>query len=188
MAIQHLQKKKQSLKHLKKQQDDLNKQITALQAEIIKLDPSANPEKAKLVAVQKLSAENFSHYINLQGKVDAQNIAYVTPRGQGGQVKAMYVKEGDYVKKGQLLLKLDDVLIQQQINQAQTQLKYAQDIYNRRNNLWKENIGTEVDLTTAKNNVDQAQHQVRFIAATGRLYKCICRYDRCCRPGYDSCW
>src|SRR5438045_1666052 len=63
--------KKAKLEALKKQQDDLTKQISTLQAEIIKLDPSANPEKAKLVAVQKLSTENFSHYINLQGKVDA---------------------------------------------------------------------------------------------------------------------
>lgn len=158
-----LAEKKTKLEELKKQQDALTRQISDLQAEIIKLDPSANPEKAKLVAVQKLSAEDFTHYINLQGKVDAQNIAYVTPRGQGGQVKAVYVKEGDYVKKGQLLLKLDDVLIKQQINQAQTQLNYAKDIYQRRSNLWKENIGTEVDLTTAKNNVDQAQHQVDLL-------------------------
>ena len=70
-----LAEKKAKLEELKKQQDALTKQITDLQAEIIKLDPSANPEKAKLVAVQKLSADNFSHYINLQGKVDAQNIA-----------------------------------------------------------------------------------------------------------------
>ena len=155
-----LTEKKAKLEQLKKQQDDLNSQIISLQAEIIKLDPSANPEKAKLVAVEKLSSVNFEHYINLQGKVDAQNIAYVTPRGQGGQVKEVLVKEGDHVSKGQLLLKLDDALAKKAVDQAQTQLKYAKDLYNRRNNLWKENIGTEVDLTTAKNNVDQAQHQL----------------------------
>ncbi len=155
--------KKAKLEQLKKQQEDITKQVASLQAEIIKLDPSANPEKAKLVAVKKISTEDFQHYINLQGKIDAENIAYVTPRNQGGQVKALYVKQGDYVKKGQLLLKLDDAIYQTQLNQAQTQLKYAQDIYQRRNNLWKENIGTEVELTTAKNNVDQAQHQVDLI-------------------------
>lgn len=155
-----LTQKKAKLEQLKKQQDDVAKQITTLQAEIIKLDPSANPEKAKLVAVQQLSSANFSHYINLQGKVDAENIAYVTPRGQGGQVKAVYVKEGDNVRKGQLLLKLDDVLLRSQLNDAQTQLKYATDLYQRRNNLWKENIGTEVELTTAKNTVDQAQARI----------------------------
>ena len=154
-----LAQKKAKLEQLKKQQDDLTKQIVSLQAEIIKQDPSANPEKAKLVAVEKLSTDNFQHYIDLQGKVDAQNIAYVTSRNpQPAQVRAVYIKEGDYVKKGQLLLKLDDALAKKAVDQAQTKLKFDQDIYNRRNNLWKENIGTEVELTTAKNAVDADQH------------------------------
>src|ERR1044072_2979965 len=80
-----LAEKKAKLEQLKKQQDDLTKQIASLQAEIIKQDPSASPEKANLVAVQQLSEQDFSHYINLQGSVNAENIAYVTPRGQGGQ-------------------------------------------------------------------------------------------------------
>ena len=102
-----LAQKKAKLEQLKKQQDDLNKQITDLQAEIIKHDPSANPEKAKLVAVQKLSTEIFSHYIDLQGKVDAQNIAYVTSRSpQPAQVKAVYVKEGRLCKERPIVIKL----------------------------------------------------------------------------------
>jgi RND family efflux transporter MFP subunit len=148
---------------LKKEQQDLSSQIAALQADIVKLDPSASTEKAKLVSVEKLSTVDFSHYINLQGRVDAVDISYVMPRGQGGQVKAVYVKQGDYVKKGQLLLKLDDAIIRTQIDQAKTQLNFAKDIYNRRNNLWKENIGTQVDLISAKNNVDQAQHQIDLL-------------------------
>ena len=155
-----LSKKKAKLEDLKAQQAKLTDQITALQAEIIKADPSANPEKAKLVSVQKVSAEDFKHYIDLQGTVESQNIAYVTPRGQAGQVKAVYVQQGDYVKKGQVLLKLDDALLKTQLDDAETQLKYAQDIYNRRNNLWKQNIGTEVELKTAKNTVDQAQARI----------------------------
>src|SRR6478609_7894425 len=149
--------KKTKLADLKKQQVDLGNQITALQAEIVKQDSSAAPEKAELVAVTKLNEENFNHYIDLQARVDADNIAYVTSRGVPGQVKAVYVK------KGELLLKLDDAIIKQQLQQAQTQLGFAQDIYNRRNNLWKEGIGTEVDFISAKNNVDQAQKQVDII-------------------------
>ena len=158
-----LAEKKAKLETLKKQQESLNKQVTALEQEIIKIDPSAKPEKAKLVAVTKLLPQNFNHYIDLQGKIDADNVSYVTARGTPGLVKAIYVKEGDYVKKGQLLLRLDDGLIKRQLEQAQTQLDFAKDIYNRKNNLWKENIGTEVDLLSAKNNVDQAQKQIDIL-------------------------
>jgi membrane fusion protein, multidrug efflux system len=155
--------KKAKLEALKKQQKDLNDQIAALEKEIITLDPSAKPEKAKLVAVTKLEPQNFNHYIDLQGKVDADNVSYVTSRGTPSLVKAVYVKEGDYVKKGQLLLKLDDELIKRQLEQAQTQLDFAKDIYTRKSNLWKENIGTEVDVISSKNNVDQAQRQVDIL-------------------------
>ena len=155
--------KKAKLESLKKQQQDLTKQIAALEQEIVKIDPSAKAEKAKLVAVTPLQPQSFNHFIDLQGKIDADNISYVTSRGTPGLVRGIYVKQGDYVKKGQLLVKLDDALIKRQLEQAQTQLDFANNLYNRKNNLWKENIGTEVDVLTAKNNVDQAQRQIDIL-------------------------
>ncbi|MEP6512329.1 MAG: efflux RND transporter periplasmic adaptor subunit [Parafilimonas sp.] len=155
--------KQAKLEELKKQQQKLSEEIVSLQQEIIKLDPSLKPEKAKLVAITPVALQNFAHYIDLQGKIDADDVAYVTARNGGGQVKAVYVKQGQSVGKGQLLLKLDDAVIKTQIEQAKTQLSFAQNLYNRRNNLWKENIGTEVELISAKNNVDQAQHQLNLL-------------------------
>jgi RND family efflux transporter MFP subunit len=155
-----LKAKKEELTKLKDEQSKLNKDISKLESEIAKLDPNSVPEKPKLVTLDTVSNTPFSHYIELQGRVDAENIAYVTPRGGGGQVKAVYVKKGERVNKGQLLLKLDDAVAHKQIAQLQTQLDYAQNLYERRNNLWKQNIGTEVELITAKNNVDQVQRQI----------------------------
>ncbi|MBI1343238.1 MAG: efflux RND transporter periplasmic adaptor subunit [Terrimonas sp.] len=158
-----LSDKKAKLEQLKKQHDELNQQITNLQEEINRLDPLAATGNARLVTVSPLSTQEFNHFIELQGKVDAEDIAYVTPRGgamQAGQVKAIYVKEGSYVKKGQLLLKLDDGLIRKQIEGIQTQLNFAKDIYQRQQNLWKENIGTEVQLLTAKTNVESLEKQL----------------------------
>lgn len=153
--------KKVQLEKLKKQQDDINKQVNTLQAEIAKLDTAAaKQERAKLVQVTTLSAGSFVHYIDLQGKIDAVNIAYVTPRGQGGMVKAIYVKQGDNVKKGQLLMRLDDGLAAKQLEQLQTQLAYLKDIYQRQQNLWNQHIGTEVQLLTAKSNVDNMERQI----------------------------
>src|SRR5690606_8415516 len=102
--------KKAQLEKMKTEQKALNDKIAALEEEIIKLDPSQKKENAKLVAISPLQTGSFTHYIDLQGRIDATNIAYVAPRGQGGLVKAVYVKQGDYVKKGQLLLKLDDAM------------------------------------------------------------------------------
>jgi RND family efflux transporter MFP subunit len=156
--------KKQELEKLKSQQQSLNEQIMQLEAEIAKADPAfASAQNAKLVSLTALVPENFVHYIELQGRIDAQNVAYVTPRGGPGQVKAIYVKQGDIVKKGQLLLKLDDGLIRKQLDQLETQLAYAKDLYQRQQNLWNQNIGTEVQLLNAKNNVTQLEKQMATI-------------------------
>jgi membrane fusion protein (multidrug efflux system) len=157
---------------LTEKKDQLEKMKTdekTLQAEISKLDTSsANAQKAKLVTVQTIKAADFNHYIKFQGKVDAENISYITPRGGPGQVKALYVKQGDHVKQGQLLLKLDDAITRQSYAAAQqnletikTQLSYAQNIYQRQQNLWSQNIGTEVQVITDKNNVATLQEQLK---------------------------
>jgi membrane fusion protein (multidrug efflux system) len=156
-----LAEKKAKLEELKKQQTDLEKNIVALEAEILKIDPSSKTEKVKLVSVTPIEASVFTHYINLQGSVDAENISYVAPRnGQGGLVKAIYIKKGDFVKKGQLVLKLDDAIYLKSLKQLETQLSYAQDLYNRQKNLWDQQIGTELQLIQAKQNVELIENQI----------------------------
>lgn len=156
--------KKEELAKLRQDQEALGKQITTLEAEIAKLDPSSvKAEKPKLVGITPLAPTPFTHYVDLQGKVDADNISYVAPRGGPGLVKAVYVKKGDAVKKGQLLLKLDDAIQKQNIASAQTQLSFAKDLYQRRKNLWDQKIGAEVDLIAAKNNVDQLENQIKLL-------------------------
>ncbi|HCL84562.1 MAG TPA: efflux transporter periplasmic adaptor subunit, partial [Chitinophagaceae bacterium] len=158
-------KKKAELQSLKDQQAAIASKIQKAEEELSKIDSSSvKKEKTKLVAFQAVIPTDFTHYIELQGKIDALNISFVTPRnGTGGQVKEIYVKKGDMVKKGQLLLKLDDALLQQQLTTAQQQLAYAKNLYERRKNLWAQQIGSEVELVTAKNQVDQAQLQVDLV-------------------------
>lgn len=155
--------KKARLDSLKQQQDKLGKEISALQTDIDKQDTSAAAkEKAKLVALTTLAPTSFTHYIDLQGNVDAVNTSWISPRGTGGVVTNLYVKQGDHVRQGQLLAKLDDAIQRSQLASDQTQLAYAKDLYQRRKNLWDEKIGTEVDLVNAKNSVDQAEAKLKI--------------------------
>ena len=165
----YLSKRKEKLEKLKKEQAQTTAEIKKLELEISKLDTAnAKVEKAKLVALDTVQNENFTHYIDLQGRVDAKNISYVSPRGPGGQVRAIYVKEGQFVKKGQLLLKLDDVIIRQNVVAARqglaairNQLELARSVYERTKNLWDQHIGTEVQLLQAKTNVDVLENQLK---------------------------
>jgi membrane fusion protein (multidrug efflux system) len=154
--------KKAELQKLKAEAETLNKKIADLEKEVGASD-TTSVMRVKLVTAEPLEQQSFKHYIDLQGTVTTDNQNYVTPRGMGGQVEAVYVKDGDYVKKGQLVMKLDDGGLVQQIEQAKIQLSYLQDIYNRRKNLWDQKIGTEVELITAKNNVANQQKQIDLL-------------------------
>jgi RND family efflux transporter MFP subunit len=164
-----LNDQKSKLEKLKKQQADLNAEIKKLQADISKVDTAnGNAEKGKLVVLDTVRVENFTHYIDLQGKVDAENTSYISPRGMGGQVRAVYVKQGQVVRKGQLLLKLDDAIVRQNVAAAKqgmeatkAQLALAKSVYERYKNLWDQNIGSEVQLMQYKTNVDALQANLR---------------------------
>ncbi|MCX6207321.1 MAG: efflux RND transporter periplasmic adaptor subunit [Bacteroidetes bacterium] len=163
-----LKEKKDKLEVLKKDQAKLNTAIAKLELEIIAADPASKIDNAKLVATSVITPSNFEHYIDLQGKVDAVNISYITPRGGGGQVRELYIKKGDMVSKGQLILKLDDAIVKQSLVAAEqgiqsikTQLAFAKNLYQKQQNLWAQNIGTEIQLITSKNNVESLENQLK---------------------------
>lgn len=158
-----LNDKKVELQKLKDQQAEISGNIEKLEKEITTLDPTVIPAKPKLVATTTVKKENFEHFIDLQGVITTENIYYVSPRGMGGQVRQIYVQQGQPVRKGQLVVKLDDALIRQQIEQANIQLDYLKDIYQRRKNLWDQNIGTEVELVTARNSVTAQEKQIGLL-------------------------
>jgi RND family efflux transporter, MFP subunit len=161
--------KKVELEKLKVQKNSTEEKIKSLESEIAKLDTSAvSSDKIKLVSTIPVSVENFKHYIDLQSKVDAENVSYVSPRGMGGQVRQVFVKKGDHVNKGQLLLKLDDAVarqnvaaVRQSMSVVETQLAMAKTIYARQKNLWDQNIGTEVQLLQSKSNVEGLENQLK---------------------------
>lgn len=164
--------KKAQLEKLKTEQVTLATKIKTLEEEISKLDTAAGKtEKAKLIAVLPVVTEDFSHYIDLQGKIDADDISYVAPpNGQGGVVTDLYVKQGQNVKKGQLLLKLDDKVLRQQVKIYETQLALAKELYNRTKNLWDQNIGSEVQLLQAKVQVEALEKQIATANEQIKLY------------------
>ena len=163
--------KKAELQKLKNSKSKTEEDIRKIQDELAKLDTTtANATKVKLVSVTVVSTQNFKHFIDLPGKVDAENISYISPRMGPAQVKAVYVIQGQNVKKGQLLLKLDDAIIRQQVvaikqqmEGIKTQLAFAKNIYQRQKNLWDEGIGTEVQLITAKTNVESLENQLKSV-------------------------
>lgn len=149
------------LEQLKAELNQLNDKIAKKEAEIVELDPS-RAQAPKLVTTVEIAPEGFQHFIDLQGQVSSTNVSYVAPRnGAGGYVKQLYIKAGDQVKKGQLLMKLDDQVLRQSIETLKTQLSLAKNVYERTQKLWDQGIGSELQFMNAKTNVETLESQIK---------------------------
>ncbi|MDD2529046.1 MAG: efflux RND transporter periplasmic adaptor subunit [Lentimicrobiaceae bacterium] len=147
--------KKAQLADLKKQRDELNMQIQSLEQELGGSDSLAN-KKMTTVAITEAEKSSFDHYIEVQGKVDGEDNIAVSAQTPG-LITAVLVKEGDAVKKGEVMALTDNSVLQQQIENVKTQLNFATNLYNKQKALWDQEIGSEVQYLTAKNNKESLE-------------------------------
>lgn len=95
----------------------------------------------------------FDHYIELQGSVDTKQNITIMPE-MSGLLTQVYVKEGQKVVAGQILAKIDDGGLSQQIQQMQVQEQLAKTTFERQKRLWDQNIGSEIQFLQAKANYE----------------------------------
>ncbi len=161
---------KAKLEALTKQRDELNAQIEKLETELAKSDTSAVKVDVVEASVESVVAKPFNHYVEVQGKLDGAENLYATAQTPG-IVKSVLAKEGDAVKKGQVLAYLDDGVLQQSLTQMKSQLVFVTDIYNRQKALWDQKIGSEVQYLSAKNNKESLENQIKTIEEQVDMYR-----------------
>jgi RND family efflux transporter MFP subunit len=146
------------LDELKKQQAAITTEIRALEAELAK-EGKGNEVKSRDVAVTEVAVAKFTHYIEIQGKVDADENVTVTAKMPGTMVRINAVA-GQEVKAGQILAELDKEAIVKGIDELKQQLTFVTDVYNRQQNLWNQKIGSEIQFLTAKNNKEALEKKL----------------------------
>lgn len=154
------------LAKLKTEQADLSVKISKLQAEV----GTTDSVKSTLVNVQEVKATQFTNYVQLQGRIDAQDNVIAYPQASG-TITAINVKAGQHVSKGQVLAQLDNRVLIQNIAQAQAQATLAQTVYQRQKNLWDQKIGTEVQFLQAKSNFEASEKQVSSLKQQSDMYR-----------------
>jgi len=160
--------KQQQLAKLKAERDKLNEQIARLESTLDSTKTTA--QKTVAVSLSTLQPRLFKNYIEVQGKVDAEKNVTVTAEVPA-VITAINVQTGQHVSAGQTLAQLDSKVIDQQIAQLQNQLAYTKNIYDRQQNLWDQNIGTKVQLLTAKNNYENVQKQIEVQQSQLAMYR-----------------
>jgi membrane fusion protein (multidrug efflux system) len=141
--------KKAELETLKKQRDELNAKIASIETFIAKGDTTSK-DKIPTVTVGTISRSTFRNYVEIQGKIDADENITLSPE-MGGNVTKINVKVGDEVHTGEVLAEVDNKVIADGISELQTALDLAKTMYEKQKNLWDQKIGTEMQYLNAKN-------------------------------------
>ena len=144
---------------MKKERSAIDDKIKSLEAEIAKNDTTKQDPSGELVSIAEVVLQPFSHYIELQGRIDAEENVTVTPQ-MPGVIDAIYVTVGQTVLKGQVLAETDHDAMQKNISTLESQLNFAKEVYSKQKALWDQKIGSEIQFLSAKNNVESLEKTI----------------------------
>ena len=111
------------------------------------------------VIIEEIKTQHFKHFFKVNGSFEAIESAFVSPE-TSGQVKSMLVKEGNRVKKGQVLAKLNTSIIESSIREIKTALELSTIVYKKQKELWDKNIGSELDYLRAKTDMESKENKL----------------------------
>ena len=132
-------------------------------------------EQADVLDLQlgRIEVKSLAKNIKVNGYLDLypQDKAAVTTF-IGGNLVDIYVKEGDKVKKGQVLARLehpDYIQLQQELQEGVSQLGYLKSEYERKEKLYKEDISSGREYQKAKAEYFAMQARVKALKAKLKL-------------------
>lgn len=142
-----------TIKELRARKAEITEQLANTNVDL----KSINDAISKLDSVKKLplittitsKEEVFKHYLEVQGNVKTKQNILVYPEIPG-ILEHVYVQEGQRVSKGQVLAKIADGGLMQQVAQAKASANLAKTTYERQNRLWNQKIGSEIQYLQAK--------------------------------------
>ena len=159
-----LDEKKAELKTKKAELADLKKSIDELEQEIADLDPEfakAN-RKATLITTIPVKNGHFESFIEVSGSVESRKNVLISAETPG-LIERIYVTEGEAVKAGQTLIRLDNEILMSNYEELKTSYELAKTMYERQSNLWEQKIGTEVQYLEAKNRKEALENQLKTL-------------------------
>jgi RND family efflux transporter MFP subunit len=148
---------------------ELKNRKSEIQAELAKIDAVLNKgdkaeESEALVSVLTLKDTIFNHYLEIQGNINTKENILVQPEFSG-TLTSLNVKAGQRVSKGQILGKVDDAGMSQQLASIENQYTLAKTTFERQKNLWDKKIGSEIQYLQAQTQMISAQKSVAQMKA-----------------------
>ncbi len=152
-----IEEKKDQIAKYKEEMAELEGKISALENEIAEaggsLEAAADTVPVTTITVARIDYEEF---VEVAGTVSSDQNILVSSE-IGGTVTRVYAEEGQRVSAGQTLLTTDDQILQKSMEELESQYELARTVYEKRKALWDQNIGSEIEYLTAKNNMESLE-------------------------------
>jgi len=162
--------KTEKLQKMKSEYEKLGNDIKNLEKELKNSGVEISDSKEDKLSYTTLSKTTFNHYIEVQGRIDGDENVIATSKAPGVITK-LYVKEGDVVRKGQLLAEMDAGYLYPTLEEIKLQLDFANDLFNKQKELWDQKIGSEVQYLSAKNNKESLENRIKTLNEQIDMYK-----------------
>lgn len=125
------------------------------------------------VEVTSVDSREFTEIIRLTGTVQADKDVMVSAE-ETGVIREITVEKGSYVETGQAIFRMDDDLLQAQVDQARAVANLAQETWDRRKRLYEEDqVGSELAYLEAKYAAEQAAANLKLLGE--RLARTVIR-------------
>ena len=152
-----------NLESLQSKKDELTAKINTVNLELSKINAAIEKmtinEKRVLITALDLKTVNFEHTIEIQANIKTRQNLDLYPEFVG-KLNRVFIKEGQSVKKGALLAKIDDAGLQEQLDQIKLQLDLAKTTFERTERLWNQKIGSEMMYLEAKTRFEGQKKQL----------------------------
>jgi RND family efflux transporter MFP subunit len=137
--------------------EQINKDLETINNAISKKD---TVQKRSLITTFTTKSEVFVHYLELQGDVKTKQNILVYPE-MPGILQKIFVQEGQSVSKGQLLAKIDDGGLSDQVAQLEATTQLAKTTFERQKRLWEQKIGSEIQFLQTKTNYEAQKNTLK---------------------------
>jgi membrane fusion protein (multidrug efflux system) len=137
---------------------------------------AASAPRAPSVEVAKVEVMKLTDDAQAVGNLRSRQGVVIRPE-IGGRVAQLNFKDGDRVKKGQLLVQLDDQLPRAQMAQSQAELSIAQTVHKRNQELAAQNFISASTVDSSASALEVAQAKLALSKATAERYKILAPFD-----------
>ena len=149
---------------LKSRKSEIDAKLEELSLDLNQLNNKLNvlnkDRSTPLITTITTSEQQFNHFIELQGNVKTKQNVLVYPE-MPGILNKVYVKEGQKVKKDQILATIDDGGLSQQLMLLESNEQLAKTTFERQKRLWDQQIGSEIQYLQAKTSYDSQKNATR---------------------------